>query len=108
MPDTSFNDDMLYPIGHQLDVEMRYANEYQAADDNGTLLFDDHGDPVMLPAGRTLLDDEGNPVLDEYGQPVTIFDKRLVSHGAVTGMPDVTVPKAVTKDKAHDPAAGGH
>ena len=27
MPDTSFNDDLLYPIGHQLEVELRLTNE---------------------------------------------------------------------------------
>lgn len=106
MPDTSLNDDMLYPIGSQLDVELKYANEYQAEDEEGNLLFDDHGDPVMLTMGRTLLDDEGNPVLDENGQPVTIFEKRLVSHGKVSTMADKSAPKAITKQEQE--AIRGH
>jgi caa(3)-type oxidase subunit IV len=33
MPDTSFNDDMLYPIGHQLEVEMRLFDPESAYDE---------------------------------------------------------------------------
>ena len=60
MPDTSFNDDMLYPIGHQLEINL---------DDDG------------IHRSKT---------------------------GEVTGMPDVTVQKAVLASEAHDPLAGGH
>jgi len=60
MPDTSFNDDMLYPIGHQLEVN-----------------------------------------LDEDGI-------HRSKSGKVTGMPDVTVQKAVPADIAHDPHADKH
>lgn len=109
MPDTSFNDDMLYPIGHQLDVELKYVDEYQDKDKDGNLLFDAHGDPVMKGVERPAMDEEGNPILDAQGEAVMLAPEvRLMSKGVVSGMPDVTVPKAVTKDKAHDPTAGGH
>ncbi|MCH2106931.1 MAG: hypothetical protein MK291_09850, partial [Planctomycetes bacterium] len=106
MPDTSFNDDMLYPVGSQLDVELKYVNELQAEDSEGNPLFDDQGEAVMLPIGRPVLDDEGNPVLDELGQPVMFFEKRLVSHGKVATMADKTAPKAITQSEID--ALGGH
>ena len=84
MPDTSLNDDMLYPIGSQLDVELMQVNERQAKDEEGNLLFDAHGEKVML------------------------HDKRVMSKGAVATMPDKTSLKAITQEE-HDAIFGtGH
>jgi len=82
MPDTSFNDDMLYPVGSQLDVELTEVNE------------------------RPAKDEEGNPILDAQGNPVMIYDKRIMSKGTVTTMADKTAPKAKTQRELD--ALGGH
>ena len=82
MPDTSFNDDMLYPIGSQLEVELVEVGE------------------------RVAKDEEGNDILDAQGNPVMVSQKRLVSTGKVTTMADKTAPKAITK--AQQDALGGH
>jgi len=82
MPDTSFNEDMLYPVGSQLDAELTEVGE------------------------RVAKDEEGNDILDAQGSPVMVPQERLVSTGEVSEMADKTAPKAITQSELD--ALGGH
>ena len=49
MPDTSFNDDLLYPIGHQLEVELRLTNEDAEPSDDNPYILRSTGQVTAMP-----------------------------------------------------------
>ena len=49
MPATSFNDDLLYPIGHQLEVELRLTNEEAEPSDDNPYILRSTGQVTAMP-----------------------------------------------------------